>query len=176
MIHWQAKRVSSKAVADPKPQQESKDGEIGRMISTHGKMATQIVNEGIDLPKLNVSKAQSKFYGICNLRIQISYAIEDVIEKLDGIKALIEANQKNDENPDGLLTSRPLFYTFCLEIQKSELEVLLEQDVAYWKENLCKVRENSKTVKRRIEETLEKQNQDLEAVLTQFVNPPHGIL
>ena len=65
----------------------------------------------------------------------------------DAVRALIKANLKTEQNPEGLLTNEEREYLACLEMQHRELEVLFAKDDAHWQENLDKARNEKSDAK-----------------------------
>ena len=64
----QEKGGKKEDVAALQPQEESKDSKVATMLAAHDQMASHIVDQGKDLPKLFLDSAQNKVYGICDLR------------------------------------------------------------------------------------------------------------
>lgn len=80
-------------------------------------------------------QAQGKRDGLANLQAYFEAVLSTVLDKLDGLKRVVQENIKSEQNPDGLLTRSEQDYIDCLELNYHEFQTLLVQDAAYWAEN-----------------------------------------
>ena len=55
-----------------------------------------------------------------------------VHESIQKVNNVIEANVRNEENPNGLLVNPAAAYLKCVEMPHQNLEVLFRQDEAHW--------------------------------------------
>ena len=79
-----------------------------------------------------VDSAQEKLVGFESLKHEIDAVMGEAVEKIDAAEALIRANVRTEQNPDGLLTNEPEEYLDCLKIAHRELQELLARDGTFW--------------------------------------------
>ena len=138
---------------------------MASFLQIHDQMAEAMVAKSKDLPTHMVSHVEGKVEQIKDLSARLSKKLLLVCKNLDVIKEEITANLKSDDNPDGLLTSRLQVYMQCLDLKRCDLDVLLAQDAAYWKESVKKALNSQKKVKSQIAEFLDKSKRDLEVII-----------
>ena len=75
------------------------------------------------------------------------------------------------ENPNGLLTKSEMSYVGCLEIRHRELENLLRQDLAFWKQNQKKAKSEANGLNSKMEAFMAQTMKTMQSMITIETRP-----
>jgi len=109
------------------------------------------------------------------VKAKIHEDLEIVHERLDAAKAKIRAHVVGGQNQGSLLTRGEQAYTNCLELQKEQLEVLLQEDEAHWRENLDKAKASRDLIQSQIQEMIESNQKKLQSIFNFQLSRPTAI-
>ena len=90
-----------------------------------------------------------------------------VHEQLDSVRTIVRENTMTKDNPDGALTSAAADYLKCIDMQHVKLEQLLRKDEAHWVQVKKKTDAKQNTVSDKIAALVEKQKNELAAVMAE---------
>ena len=108
------------------------------------------------------SHAKNQIDAFNLLKGEIYAELLAVHEGLGRVKQKVSANVKSPQNPNGLLTRQEQAYNDCLELKKCEFEVLLQEDQAFWTENLDEAKKVKDDFRNQIEEMMLRHKKELE--------------